>query len=111
MENTNTIEINGVTYVRQDSIPPGRTLGNRVVAVLDRGWIFAGDLEESESRVTLHRAVQVRKWAGGFENFVSPDGWKFNGAVVSPMANGGVVEYPIAAELFRVPVDANWGLA
>lgn len=108
----NTIEINGVTYVRQDSVHAQTPIGSRVVAALDRGWIFAGDLEESEDgkRITLHRAVQVRCWVGGFENLVGPDGAKLDGVVVAPMANGGVVDYPLTAELFRAPVDSAWGL-
>jgi hypothetical protein len=35
-----TIKIDDTTYVRADAKP----VGNRAVVVVDRGWIFAGDV-------------------------------------------------------------------
>jgi hypothetical protein len=34
------IQINGVDYVRADSLPADKPNGNRAVVVVDRGWIF-----------------------------------------------------------------------
>ena len=34
------VEINGVEYVRADTLPRG----TRAVVVIDRGWIFGGDV-------------------------------------------------------------------
>ena len=36
--------------------------GNRCVVVVDRGWIFAGDLTEENGRIRLTRAVWVFRW-------------------------------------------------
>lgn len=100
------ITINGVEYVRKDTLHPPS--GSRVVAVLTSGWVFAGDATVSEDgkRVTLTRAVQVRRWSGGIENVVKPGGHVGQG--IYKMAND--VDYPIHAELFRIPVDVDWGL-
>lgn len=51
----NTIEINGVTYVRADTKPTG----NRAVVVVDRGWVFAGDVERKDGFIYLSRALQM----------------------------------------------------
>jgi len=45
----NTIEINGETYIKKSSAPTG----SRIVLVVDKGWIFAGDVTEENGRIYL----------------------------------------------------------
>lgn len=96
MEN---VIINGIEYA-----PVVRKTGNRAVVVVDRGWIFAGDVERKNGRIYLTRAVWVFKWeAVGFA------------AVVADPSNADIrsiddVELPDVSEIFSIPVDENWGL-
>ena len=99
-----TIEINGVEYIRADAqqkmIP-----GTRAVIVVDRGWIFAGDVTRENGRIKLSRAVWLFRW----------ESIGFNGVIESPdkgeirhMPNG--VDIPDGAEIFCVHVEDNRGL-
>lgn len=45
------IEVNGVSYVRADSVSTPQPNGKRAVVVVDRGWIFAGDVTEENGRI------------------------------------------------------------
>jgi hypothetical protein len=93
------IQINGVTYVRADSVPTG----NRAVVVVDRGWIFAGDVTRENGRIKLSRAVHVFKWESiGFAKMVETEQ-----ADLRPIAD---VDMPTGAEIFCVPVSDNWGI-
>ena len=94
-----SVEINGVTYVRADSVPTG----NRAVVVVDRGWIFAGDVTRKDGRIQLARAVHVFKWESiGFAKMVETEQ-----ADLRPIAD---VDMPAGAEIFCVPVSDNWGI-
>lgn len=100
------VTIDGVEYVRADVVQQIPT-GNRAVIVADRGWIFAGDVTESEGMLTLTRAINVRQWEsiafnGMIENPKSPK------VTLDSMKNP--VEIPVASVLFRVPVSEDWGL-
>ena len=95
--------INGTAYVPRAGVPNGK----RAVVVVDRGWIFAGDVTEEDGRVYLDRAVWVFRWERiGFA------------AVVDNPGQGGVdirqmttrVDIPAASEVFRLPVADDWGL-
>ena len=93
------IQINGVTYVRADSVPTG----NRAVVVVDRGWIFAGDVTREDGRIKLSRAVHVFSWQSiGFAKMVETEK-----ADLRPIAD---VDMPAGAEIFCVPVSDNWGI-
>ncbi len=97
----NEIEIDGVKYVR------ATPNGNRAVVVVDRGWIFAGDVTEKDGRIYLSRAVWVFRWESvGFAAVVADP--KKAKADLRPLAN--VVDIPREAEIFRMPVDSSWGL-
>ena len=63
------VSINGVDYVRADSVSvESKPTGNRCVVVVDRGWIFAGDVTRASGRITLTRAVWLRNWSDiGFD--------------------------------------------
>ena len=54
----NEIEVNGVAYVRKDGASAGPHIpGKRAVVFVDRGWAFAGDVEEKDGRILLSRAA------------------------------------------------------
>lgn len=98
-----TITINGIDYVPADQVKP-QPNGNRAVIVIDRGWIFAGDVTRENGRIKLRRALHVFKWesvgfAGMLENTKKAD--------LRPIAD---VDVPEDAEIFCVPVSENWGL-
>ncbi len=103
MSEINTIKINEVEYVRADSIKQ-QPAGNRAIIVVDRGWIFAGDVTRENGRIKLGRALHVFKWesvgfAGMIENTKKAD--------LRKIAD---VDIPSDAEIFCVPVSDDWGL-
>lgn len=96
--------INGVEYVQADQVLPTPSKGNRAVVVVDRGWIFAGDVTRDNGRIKLTRALHVFKWesvgfAGMLENTKKAD--------LRKIAD---VDIPEDAEIFCVPVHEQWGL-
>ena len=103
MSTVKTISIDGVDYVRADQAKPAPT-GTRAVVVVDRGWIFAGDVKRENGRLRISRALHVFKWesvgfAGMIENTKKAD--------LRPIAD---VDMPEGAEIFCVPVTDNWGM-
>jgi hypothetical protein len=101
---SNTITVNGVEYIRADSVPAAKPNGNRAVVVVDRGWIFAGDVAREDGRIRLSRAVWVFKWEGcGFAKVIEDP----SKADIRIMAD---VDIPNGAEIFCVPVHEQWGL-
>ena len=100
------IELNGINYIRADSVQP-RPSGTRAVVVVDRGWIFAGDVTRENGRIRLDRAVWVFRWdAIGFDGVISNP--KSSSVAIRPMPTG--VDLPDGAEIFMVPVADDWGL-
>ena len=101
---SNTITVNGVEYIRADSVPAAKPNGNRAVIVVDRGWIFAGDVTRENERIYLSRAVWVFRWEScGFAKVIEDP----TQADIRPMAD---VDIPEGAEIFCVPVNDQWGL-
>lgn len=97
------IIVNGVEYVRADA----PAAGSRAVVVVDRGWIFAGDVTRKDGRIRLDRAVWVFRWESiGFDGVIANP--KDKNVTIKPMPNG--VDIPAGAEVFCVPVEDNWGL-
>ena len=95
------VTINGVEYA-----PVNRNAGNRAVIVVDRGWIFAGDVTRKDGRIYLSRAVWVFKWESvGFAAVIENP--KKAKADIRPIVD---VDIPDGAEIFCVPVAENWGL-
>ena len=102
MSDINTIKINNVEYVRTDSIK--KSSGTRAVIVVDRGWIFAGDVERRDGFIYLSRALHVFKWESvGFAGIIKDT----KKADLRPVAD---VQIPEGAEIFCVPVPDDWGL-
>ncbi len=97
------IVIDGVTFVPAADAPKG----NRCVIVVDRGWIFAGDVTREDGKIKLRRAVHVLRWEGiGFDGMLaSPKG----GKVVLKAINQ-TITIPEDSEIFCVAVCENWGL-
>jgi hypothetical protein len=93
------ITINGIEYA---PVKPAVT-GTRAVVVVDRGWIFAGDVTREGGRIRISRAVHVFKWESiGFAKMVETQK-----ADLRPIAD---VDMPEGAEIFCVPVHDQWGL-
>jgi len=96
----NTISINGVEYAPVNAQPKG----SRAVVVVDRGWIFAGDVTREDGRLRISRAVWVFRWEScGFSKVIEDP----SKADIRPMAD---VDMPEGAEIFSVPVHEQWGL-
>lgn len=100
------IEVNGIKYVPLEEGVQSPA-GNRAVIVVDRGWIFAGDVKEAEDRIILTRPVWVFRWESvGFDGVIRDP--KSKSVTLKPMSHP--VEIPAGSEIFRVPVPDNWGL-
>lgn len=96
---TDIITINGVDYAPVATRPSG----TRAVVVVDRGWIFAGDVTRENGRIRISRTLHVFKWDGiGFAKMVETAN-----ADLRPIAD---VDMPAGAEVFCVPVADDWGL-
>lgn len=96
---TDIVTINGIEYT-----PVKKANSNRAIIVVDRGWIFAGDVTRENGRIKLTNALHVFKWesvgfAGMIENTEKADLRKITD-----------VDIPEAAEIFCVPVPNDWGL-
>ena len=96
------IRVNSETYIKQNI-----ERGNRAVIVVDRGWIWAGDVQEKKGYITLTRVVWVFRWeAVGFNGVIENP--EHPQVYLRPMDHA--VKIPLDAEIFRVPVDDDWGL-
>ena len=104
MSNTSidTVTINGVTYYAAADKPSSA----RAVVVVDRGWIFAGDMTRKDGRIYLSRAVWVFRWESvGFDGVIADP--KQKAVTIKKIAD---VEIPEGSEIFCVPVVDTWGL-
>jgi hypothetical protein len=104
MSKPNTIKIDDIEYVRSDAAKP--IVGNRAVIVVDRGWIFAGDVTRENGRIKLSRAIHVLRWESiGFDGMIANP--KSNKVTLKPLAD---VDMPDSAEIFAIPVSEDWGI-
>ena len=62
--NHNTLTLNGVEYVRKDSIPAGSpVIGDVRIVIADRGWVFVGNCQDhDDGTVTITNCRNIRKW-------------------------------------------------
>ena len=103
MNEIETIKINEIEYISADSIHQKPTV-NRAIIVVDRGWIFAGDVTRENGRIKLTRALHVFKWESvGFAGIIT----NTEKADLRPIAD---VDIPEVSEIFCVPVSESWGL-
>jgi hypothetical protein len=101
MKMTNVI-IDGIEYA-----PVVRAAGTRAVVVVDRGWIFAGDVTREGNRIFLDNAVWVFRWESiGFDGVIANP--KDKNVTLRKMKNR--VEIPAQSEIFSVPVSDDWGV-
>jgi hypothetical protein len=102
----NTVTINGIEYVQADQYQKPIE-GSRAVVVVDKGWIFAGDVTRENGRIKLTRAVHVVKWTSiGFDGVIGDP--KSPNLTLKLIPNG--VDIPEGAEVFCVPVSDDWGI-
>lgn len=93
----NIIELNGEKYIKESC-----KSGSRHVVVVDRGWIFAGDLRRENGRIILTDALHVFKWESiGFAKMVE--------TANADLRQISDVEIPEVSEIFSIPVDESWG--
>ena len=96
------IVIDGVEYERKRDAAEIK----RAVIIVDRGWIFAGDVERKDGRILLTRAVHVFRWESiGFDGMIANP--KSPKVTLKPIANA--IEIPIGSEIFSVEVPHDWG--
>ena len=97
-----SIVVDGCEYVPAACRPAGC----RAVVVVDRGWIFAGDVRRENGRIYLSRCVWVFRWESvGFAAVIADP--KKSNADVRPIAD---VDIPADSEIFCIPVPDSWGL-
>ena len=99
---TDIVTINGVDYAPIANRPTG----TRAVVVVDRGWIFAGDVTRNNGRIRLSNALHVFRWESvGFAGMIADP--KKAKADLRKIPD---VDMPAGAEVFCVPVVDDWGL-
>ena len=104
-----TISVDGVDYVRADSVllvPDG----NRHIVFLDRGFIFEGvlTLQEGEDGAfgtyTLTDCSNIRKWSRGGIGGLLKSAVE-SGATLDPSPD---VRFQEASEIFMAPTPLGW---
>lgn len=74
----------------------------RHVCVLDRGWIFVGDVDLNNDNFTLTNVKNIRVWTSG----------GFGGMITDPTAAGAVFDVSgdmkFRSPIFFIPVAADW---
>ena len=89
------------------AVTPAPT-GPREVIVIDRGWIFAGDVkEESNGSLTLTNAIHLVRWESiGFARALTE--WKTNKVFLQGIQQ--VVKVPANSVIMRLSVEDGWGV-
>ena len=78
--------------------------GDRHIVVLDRGWIFVGNLSCKDDVYTLSNCKNIRKWSTGGFGALSRSA-KESGAT---MDDAAPLRFDKRAMIFVVPVGADW---
>ena len=59
----NEVEINGIQYIRKDSISEVKEFtGDIKIVVLQRGWVYVGRFERDGNDCKLRNAYNIRLW-------------------------------------------------
>ena len=59
----NEVEINGVKYIRKDSVKEVKEFtGDIKIVILQRGWVYIGRFERNGNDCKLHNAYNIRVW-------------------------------------------------
>ena len=101
----NEVEINGIAYVRKDSVSvPKEFDGDIKIVVLQRGWIYIGRFERNGNDCKLHNAYCIRVWGTtkGLQELV-------NGATTSTKLDKceGVVEFDWLTVVHTITVNKS----
>lgn len=105
----NEIEINGVKYIRKDSVEEVKEfIGDIKIVVLQRGWIYIGRFERNGNNCKLHNAYNIRIWGTtkGLPELV-------NGATNKTILDKceGVVEFDYLTVIHTITVNPDkWKL-
>ena len=88
----------------QENLCTGEAKGRNIV-VLDRGWIFVGDLTKlDDDSYQLTNCGNIRKWStGGFGGLTKSKG--SSGACVDEC---NPIRFKAKAMIFCVPVSGDW---
>jgi hypothetical protein len=63
MSKPETITIDDVKYIRADSIPlASKYEGEIKIVVLDRGFVYVGEVEETDNFIVIRNAKNIRIW-------------------------------------------------
>jgi hypothetical protein len=82
-----------------------KVMGDKRIVVLDRGWIFAGNLSKDDGDIfTLTDAVNIRKWEKGGFGAVSL-GAKSAGCTLDKCAS---LRFHSNAMIFNCPISEGW---
>ena len=103
----NEVEINGIKYVRKDSITKNYE-GDVKIVILQRGWIYIGRFERVGNDCKLHNAYNIRSWGTtkGLPELV-------NGATSSTKLDKceGIVEFDWLTVVHTITVNSkSWPL-
>lgn len=58
----NEISINGVSYIKKDSLTEMEINSDIKIVVLQRGWVVVGRFERNDTLCKLHNASVIRIW-------------------------------------------------
>ena len=101
----NEVEINGVQYVRKDSITSKQEFDGEIkIVILQRGWIYIGRFERNGNDCKLHNAYNIRSWGTtkGLPELV-------NGATTSTKLDKceGIVEFDWLTTVHTITVNSS----
>ena len=105
----NEVEINGIKYVRKDSITEQKQYeGDVKIVVLQRGWIYIGRFERIGNDCKLYNAYNIRSWGTtkGLPELV-------NGATKDTKLDkcDGIVEFDWLTTVYTITVNSkSWPL-
>ena len=104
-QSINELEVNGVKYVRKDSVQNVKEYdGDIKIVVLQRGWIYIGKFERVGNDCKLHNAYNIRSWGTtkGLPELV-------NGATKDTKLDKceGVVEFDWLTTIHTITVNKN----
>ena len=104
----NEIEINGIKYIKKDSIQHKEYIGDIKIVVLQRGWIYIGRFERNGNDCKLHNASCIRIWGTkkGLQELV-------NGATSTTILDKceGIVEFDYLTVIHTITVNKEkWNL-
>lgn len=78
--------------------------GDRHLVVLDRGWIFAGDMSLKDDVYTVTNCKNVRKWNKGGFGALSKSA-SLAGATLDDCE---AIRFKASAMIFAVPIAEEW---